>query len=87
MEAAGLAAGSVYTAGFDLSPATVQGVKDGFVNLVIDQQQYLQGFLSILQICLTEKYGFSGLMIDTGGGFADKDNIETLAPLVEQQIR
>jgi simple sugar transport system substrate-binding protein len=87
MDAAGLAAGSVYTAGFDLSPATVKGVQDGFINLVIDQQQYLQGFLSILQICLTEKYGFSGLMIDTGGGFADKDNIGVLAPLVEQQIR
>ena len=62
------------------------GVKDGFINLVIDQQQFLQGYLSVLQICLTDKYGFSGLMIDTGGGFADKDNIDALAPLVEQQI-
>ena len=87
MEAAGLDAGSIYTAGFDLSPATVQGVKDGFINLVIDQQQFLQGYLSVLQICLTDKYGFSGLMINTGGGFADKDNIDVLAPLVEQQIR
>lgn len=87
MQAADLQPGSIYTAGFDLSPATVQGVKDGYVNLVIDQQQYLQGFLSVLQICLTDKYGFSGLMVDTGGGFADKDNIEVLAPLVEQQIR
>ena len=63
MEAAGLDAGGIYTAGFDLSPATVQGVKDGFINLVIDQQQFLQGYLSVLQICLTDKYGFSGLMI------------------------
>ena len=87
MEAAGLEPGSIYTAGFDLSPATVQGVKDGYVNLVIDQQQFLQGFLSVLQICLTDKFGFSGLMVDTGGGFADKDNIDVLAPLVEQQVR
>jgi len=87
MKAANLAPNSIYAAGFDLSPATVQGVKDGYVNLVIDQQQYLQGFLAVLQLCLTDKYGFSGLFVNTGGGFADKDNIDVIAPLVEQQIR
>jgi simple sugar transport system substrate-binding protein len=40
-----------------------------------------------VQLCLTKNYGFSGLMIDTGAGFADKDNIDKLAPLVEKQIR
>jgi simple sugar transport system substrate-binding protein len=87
MESAGLEPGSIYAAGFDLSPATVQGVKDGFVNLVIDQQQYLQGFLAVLQLCLTDKYGFSGLFVNTGGGFVDETNIDLIAPLVEQQIR
>jgi simple sugar transport system substrate-binding protein len=87
MDAAGLKPGAIYTAGFDLSPATVKGVRDGYINLVIDQQQWLQGFMSILQLCLTHFYGFSGLMIDTGGGFVDKTNIDAIAPLVEQQIR
>jgi len=54
---------------------------------VIDQQQYLQGYLAIVQICLTDNYAFSGLHIDTGSGFAHKDNVELLAPLVERQIR
>ena len=87
MKAAKLAPGSIYAAGFDLSPATVQGVKDGYVNLVIDQQQYLQGFLAVEQLCLTKKYGFSGLFVNTGGGFVDKTNIDAIAPLVTQQIR
>jgi simple sugar transport system substrate-binding protein len=87
MKAANLAAGSIYAAGFDLSPSTVQGVKDGYVNLVIDQQQYLQGFLAIQQLCLTKKFGFSGLFANTGGGFVDKSNIDQIAPLVTQQIR
>ena len=87
MKAANLQPGSIYAAGFDLSPATVQGIKDGYVNLVIDQQQYLQGFLGIQQICLSAKYGFSGLFVNTGGGFADKDNIDVIEPLVKQQIR
>jgi simple sugar transport system substrate-binding protein len=87
MKAANLAAGKIYAAGFDLSPATVQGVKDGYVNLVIDQQQYLQGFLAIQQLCLAKKFGFSGLFVNTGGGFVDKSNIDAIAPLVTQQIR
>ncbi len=87
MKAAGLSPDSLYAAGFDLSPATVQGVKDGYVDLVIDQQQFLQGFEAIEQLCLTHEFGFSGLFINTGGGFVDKSNIDVIAPLVEQQIR
>jgi simple sugar transport system substrate-binding protein len=87
MEAAGLEPGSIYAAGFDLSPATVQGVRDGYINLVIDQQQYLQGFLAIAQLCLTHTFGFSGLFVNTGGGFVDSTNIDVIAPLVEEQIR
>jgi simple sugar transport system substrate-binding protein len=87
MEAANLGADDLYAAGFDLSPSTVQGVQDGFIDLVIDQQQYLQGFLAVQQLCLTHMYGFSGLFVNTGGGFVDASNIDVIAPLVEQQIR
>src|SRR5919197_992266 len=82
MKAANLAPGSIYAAGFDLSPSTVQGVKDGYINLVIDQQQYLQGFLEVEQLCLTKKYVFSGPFGHPGGGFVDKSNIDQIAPLV-----
>ncbi len=87
MESANLGPDDLYAAGFDLSPATVKGVQDGFVDLVIDQQQYLQGFLAVEQLCLTHNYGFSGLFVNTGGGFVDASNIDQIAPLVEQQIR
>jgi simple sugar transport system substrate-binding protein len=87
MKAANLAAGSVYMAGFDASASTVQGIKDGYISLVIDQQQYLQGFMAVQQLCLTKKYGFSGLFVNTGGGFVDKSNVDAIAPLVQQQIR
>jgi simple sugar transport system substrate-binding protein len=87
MESANLGPDDVYAAGFDMSPATVQGIEDGFIDLVIDQQQWLQGYEAILQLCLTHSYGFSGLFIDTSGGFVDESNIDVIAPLVEQQIR
>jgi simple sugar transport system substrate-binding protein len=87
LEAAGKGPDDIYGAGFDLSPATVEAIRSGYTDLVIDQQQWLQGYLPILQICLTKEFAFSGLHIDTGGGFASADNIDILAPLVEQVIR
>lgn len=87
MKAANLKPGSVFAAGFDMSPATVKGIQDGYISLVIDQQEWLQGYFGILQLCLSHVYGFSGLRIDTGAGFDDKSNIDKLAPLVDKQIR
>jgi simple sugar transport system substrate-binding protein len=86
-ESAGLSPDDVFGAGFDLSAATVEAIRGGWTDLVIDQQQWLQGYLAVLQICLTHNYAFTGLHIDTGAGFAHKDNVELLADLVDKQIR
>jgi simple sugar transport system substrate-binding protein len=87
LTAAGKGPDDIFTAGFDLSPATVQAIQGGWTDLVIDQQQWLQGYLPILQICLSAKYNFSGLTVDSGAGFASADNVDILAPLVEQGVR
>lgn len=87
LEAAGLGPDDIFVAGFDLSPATVDAVRSGYTDLVIDQQQWLQGFEAVAQICLSHNYGFSGLNINTGGGFLDAGNVDTIAPLVAEQIR
>ena len=87
LAAAGKKPGDIYLAGFDLSPATVTAIQGGWTSLVIDQQEWLQGYLPILQICLTKVYGFSGLDINTGAGFVDKSNVAFIAPLAQQNIR
>jgi len=87
LEAAGMGPDDIYVAGFDLSPATIDAVKSGYTDLAIDQQQWLQGFEAIAQICLTSNYGFSGLHINTGGGFLDASNVEAIEALVLEQIR
>ncbi len=87
LSAAGKKPGDIYLAGFDLSPATVAAIQGGWTSLVIDQQEWLQGYLPILQICLTKVYGFSGLDINTGAGFVDKSNIDVIAPLAQKNIR
>jgi len=87
MQAAGKKADDLFMAGFDLSPATTDAIKAGWMDLVIDQQEWLQGYLPILQICLTKVYGFSGLDINTGAGFVDKNNVDFIAPLAAKNIR
>ncbi len=87
LEAAGKKPGEVYAAGFDISGNAISAIQANWLQLVIDQQQYLQGYFAVLQICLTKNYAFGGLQIDTGAGFVSKDNIDVLAPLVQKQIR
>jgi simple sugar transport system substrate-binding protein len=87
LEAAGKKAGDIKMAGFDLSPATTDAIKGGWMNLVIDQQEWLQGYLPIVQICMTKVYGFSGLDVNTGAGFVDKSNVDFIAPLAAKNIR
>ncbi len=87
MKAASKKPGDIKIAGFDLSPATITAIKNGYTNLVIDQQEWLQGYLPILQIALTKVYGFAGLHIDTGAGFVDKTNVDFVAPLALKNIR
>jgi simple sugar transport system substrate-binding protein len=87
LSAAGKKPGDIFLAGFDLSPATVAAIQDGWMSLVIDQQEWLQGYLPILQICLTKVYGFSGLDVNTGAGFVDKSNVAFIAPLALKNIR
>jgi simple sugar transport system substrate-binding protein len=85
--AASLKPSQVFFAGFDMSPNTAKAIKDGYQDLVIDQQPYLQGYLPILNICLTKKFGFSGLDINTAGAFVDPKNVDVVAPLAAKEIR
>ncbi|MGE5529704.1 MAG: substrate-binding domain-containing protein [Patescibacteria group bacterium] len=87
LKAANQKPGAIFGAGFDLSAATVSAIKEGWVGAVLDQQPWLQGYLPILQICLTKKYGFAGLHIDTGAAIIDKTNIDKVAPLAKKGIR
>lgn len=87
LKAAGKNPGDIKMAGFDLSAPTVAGIQGGWISLVIDQQEWLQGYLPILQLCLSKVYGFSGLNINTGAGFVDKSNVDFIAPLAAKNIR
>jgi len=87
LKAANKAPGSICGAGFDLSASTAQAIKDGAIAVVADQQPFLQGYVPINSLYLTARFGFAGLVVDTGAAFITKDNIEAVAPLAKESIR
>lgn len=87
LRAAGVKPGEIYTAGFSLSPATAAAIEDGYLNLVSEHQPYLLGYLGVMQIVQTRKYGFGGLVIDTSGGYVSAENVKKIAPLAARGIR
>ena len=84
---AGRKPGSVITAGFDISPGAIQGVKEGYVSIVLDQQPYLQGFLPVVAAVLEKKYQLGGLHVNTGGGSLNQGNVEALEALIATGVR
>ncbi len=84
---AGKAPGDVIVGGIDLAPATIDGLEEGYISTVLDQQLYLQGFMPVTQCVLSAKYGFTGLAVNTGSGTVTPDTIGALVPLIEKGIR
>lgn len=84
---AGKQPGEVVASGFDISAGAIQGLKDGYITVVLDQQPYLQGFMPVVAAVLEKKYGLAGLNLNTGGGSVTKDNVEALEALVKTGIR
>ncbi len=87
LEAAGKKPGDVIVGGIDLVPATIDGLKDGWITTVLDQQLWLQGFLPVTQCVVSKKYGFTGLSINTGSGAVTPKTINALVPLIDAGIR
>jgi simple sugar transport system substrate-binding protein len=87
LQQAGKQPGDIIAGGIDLSPATIDGIKGGWISASFDQVLYLQGYYPVQQIWLTKNYLIPGLHIDTGVGTVRPDNIDAIAPLIEQGIR
>jgi len=87
LQQAGKKPGDIKVGGIDLSPATIDGIKGGWISASFDQVLYLQGYYPVQQIWLTKNYLIPGLHINTGVGTVTPDNIAAIAPLIEQGIR
>lgn len=74
----------------DLSTDILADISDGKAAFTIDQQQYLQGYLSVVFLYLNVTNANTvggGLPVYTGPGFVTADNVDAVASLVEAGTR
>ena len=57
------------------------------MDLISEGQPYLIGYLAVTTLLQSKNAGFGGLVIDTAGGFVNRENIDEIAPLAEKGIR
>jgi simple sugar transport system substrate-binding protein len=80
----------IKVASFDLNPALAQAINDGKVLFTVDQQPWLQGYMSIDAIWQNKLGGFKiggGQPVLTGPTIVDKSNISDVLKFVQQGIR
>ncbi|MFF1610766.1 sugar ABC transporter substrate-binding protein [Amycolatopsis sp. NPDC058278] len=84
------ASSKAQVATFDLNADVVAAIKDGSILFAVDQQQYEQGYLPIVFLKLYKENGNTiggGKPVQTGPGFVDKTNIDTIAPYAQRGTR
>jgi simple sugar transport system substrate-binding protein len=87
LKKAGKKPGEIIVGGIDLGPATIDGLKSGYVSATLDQLLYLQGFMPVTQCVMTKKYKMPGLSLNTGAGVVTPDTIDSLVQLIDAGIR
>jgi simple sugar transport system substrate-binding protein len=80
-------AGEILAIGFDITPDILTGMEHGFINLTSDQQPFFQGYLPVLSLCQTWKYGLAPLYVDTGSGYVDPSQVKLLTKLAADGVR
>ena len=83
----GIAPGKVLLGGFDLVPEVLQQMKAGYVQVQVDQQPYMQGFLPVMSVYLSKTVGLAPVDIDTGQGIVRPDQVDGIMELSRQGMR
>ena len=82
--------GAVHLGTFDLSTRVLEAIRDGEIDFAIDQQQYLQGYLSVVLLTLYIETGTvpgGGQAISTGPGFVTIETAQQVMDLTRRGVR
>ena len=83
----GVAPGKVLLGGFDLVPEVLQQMQKGYVQALVDQQPYMQGFMPVMEVYLNKTAGLAPADIDTGQGIVTPDQVDAIMDLSKQGLR
>ena len=57
--------GSIAVGGYDISPGALQGLRDGYLTVVVDQQFYESAFMAVVQAVLEKKFKLKNIVANT----------------------
>jgi simple sugar transport system substrate-binding protein len=77
----------VLLGGFDLVPEVIDQMEAGYIQVQVDQQPYMQGFMPVMQVYLSKTVGLSPSDIDTGQGIVTPDMAPAIKELSAQGLR
>ncbi len=83
----GIPPGQVLLGGFDLVPEVIDQMEAGYIQVQVDQQPYMQGFMPVMQVYLSKTVGLAPSDIDTGQGIVTPDMAPAIKELSAQGVR
>jgi simple sugar transport system substrate-binding protein len=82
-----IAPGKILLGGFDLVPEAVQQMKNGYIQVEVDQQPYMQGFMPVMEVYLSKTVGLAPADIDTGKGVVTPKDADAIMALAAKGLR
>lgn len=83
----GVPPGKIAMGGFDLVPDVLQQMKGGYIQALVDQQPYMQGFLPVMEVYLAKTTGLAPANVDTGQGVVQQKDVEAVIELSRKGVR
>ena len=79
--------GEIIICGFDLLPEMLAQIQAGYIKFTVDQQPFLQGYLSVHQLYCMKTYGMSAWDVNTGNAIVDASNAGLILELSKKRLR
>ncbi len=83
----GVPPGKVLLGGFDLVPEVLEQMKKGYIQVQVDQQPYMQGFMPVMMVYLNKTVGLAPADIDTGRGLVEPKDVDAILELSAKGLR
>ncbi|NOZ31716.1 MAG: substrate-binding domain-containing protein [Alphaproteobacteria bacterium] len=83
----GIPPGQVLMGGFDIVTEVLVQMEAGYIQVQVDQQPYMQGFIPVMQAYLAHTVDLAPADMDTGQGLVVAEDVAALKDLAAQGVR
>jgi simple sugar transport system substrate-binding protein len=83
----GVPPGQVLLAGFDLVPIVLDEMEAGYIQVQVDQQPFMQGFMPVMEIYQSKTVGLAPVDINTGEALVYPADVPAIREMSEMGLR